>query len=216
MDPSDAIAQIEVVLAEHEKVRSRAMFDDLSDREEELGVLVVRLQAAVDRLTLPTSTHAEEARQHANMTNAWRVKGLVGILRALKADLEAGWLATVAELLHADTFDDFLTMADELLSKGYKDPAAVLAGSVLEGHLRLLCAKSGVAPVSPAGAPKKADVMNADLVKAGAYNQLQQKQVTADLAVRNASAHGNYGAYTADRVTALITNVRQLVLHHPA
>ena len=40
--------------------------------------------------------------------------------------------------MHAELFADFLEMADYLLSEGYKDPAAVLGGSMLEEHLRQL------------------------------------------------------------------------------
>jgi hypothetical protein len=107
-----------------------------------------------------------------------------GILQALRDDYEAGYLQTVEELIHADVFADFLAMAHELLSKRYKDPAAVLAGSVLEEHLRKLAVPAGVSVVV-GGKPKKADTVNADLVKATVYNKLEQKQVTAWLDLRN-------------------------------
>lgn len=59
----------------------------------------------------------------------------------MREDYEAGYMRTVEELIHADLFADFLERTDELVSKGYKDPAAVLAGSVLEEHLRKLAVK---------------------------------------------------------------------------
>jgi hypothetical protein len=43
---------------------------------------------------------------------------LVGILGALRADYEAGYLSTVEELIHADVFGDFLDMARYLLHEG--------------------------------------------------------------------------------------------------
>jgi len=67
-------------------------------------------------------------------------------LRALRADYVAGNLQSVIEIVHADAFADFLDMADYLLQRGYKDAAAVLAGSVLEEHLRKL-AKRMVLPL---------------------------------------------------------------------
>ena len=69
---------------------------------------------------------------------------LRGILSALKADYEAGRMETFRELVHASLFTDFLEMAEYFLEKEYKDPAAVIAGGVLEEHLRKICGKHGV------------------------------------------------------------------------
>lgn len=94
-------------------------------------------------------------------------------------DYESGYLQSVIKLVHADIFADFLDMADYLLQQGYKDPAAVVAGSVLEEHLRKLCDEHGVAVVKDDGTPKKADALNSELAGAGGYSKLDQKSVTA-------------------------------------
>ena len=107
-------------------------------------------------------------------------------------------------------------MAAHLEESGYKDPAAVLAGSTLEAHLRKLCDKHGVVPVSGSDKPKKADTLNAELKKAGAYNKLDQKNVTAWLDIRNKAAHGRYGEYTKEQVKLLINSVRDFINRHPA
>ena len=76
-----------------------------------------------------------------------------------------------------------------------KDAAAVMIGSVLEEHLRQLCHSHKVDIFTLKGMdemPKKADVLNADLKKSGAYGPLDQKQVTAWLGLRNSAAHGKY------------------------
>jgi hypothetical protein len=65
-------------------------------------------------------------------------------------------MQTVAELIHAGVFDDFLEMANELLTEGYQHPAAVIGGSVLEEHLRKLAGRAGL-EASPGGKPVKAD-----------------------------------------------------------
>lgn len=84
-------------------------------------------------------------------------------------------------------------MADHLTANGHKDAAAVLAGSTLEAHLRQLCSKQGVSTTF-SGIPMKVDTINAELVKAGAYSKLDQKNITAWLGLRNDAAHGNYSA----------------------
>ena len=45
-----------------------------------------------------------------------------GVLRAMKADFEAGYVQSFEQIVHSAVFEDFLDMATELLSKGYKDP----------------------------------------------------------------------------------------------
>jgi hypothetical protein len=40
----------------------------------------------------------------------------------MKADFEAGYVQLFEQIVHSAVFEDFLDMATELLSKGYKDP----------------------------------------------------------------------------------------------
>jgi len=124
-------------------------------------------------------------------------------------------MQTVEELVHAGVFDDFLDMAHELLAKGYKDPAAVLGGSVLEEHLRKLASRAGVA-ISVGDKPKKSDLLNADLVKASVYNVLEQKGVTAWLDLRNKAAHGHFEDYDSAHVDLMLQGVRGFLTRHPA
>lgn len=43
------------------------------------------------------------------------------------------------KIIAAEIFSDFLEMAEHLLEQGYKDPAAVMIGSVVEENLRKFC-----------------------------------------------------------------------------
>ncbi|MBK3645935.1 hypothetical protein JHN46_35460 [Streptomyces sp. MBT33] len=67
-----------------------------------------------------------------------------------------------------------------------------------------------------AGRPKKADTMNADLKKAGVYDGLRQKQITAWMDLRNKAAHGNYGDYDNDEVRQFIDGVQAFMMKYPA
>lgn len=91
-----------------------------------------------------------------------------------------------------------------------------MAGGVLEEHLRKLAAKTGLETEKPDGSPKKADAVNAELAQEGAYNKLVQKSVTAWLDLRNSVAHGRYDAYDHSQVEALVRDVRDFLVRHPA
>ena len=48
------------------------------------------------------------------------------------------------KLVSAEIFSDFLEMAAHVLEQDYKDPAAVMIGTVLEENLRQLCHSAGI------------------------------------------------------------------------
>lgn len=177
--------------------------------------LATRLRAAIVRLAPAGSPYISDAEVVPKGWPADECTQLVAIVRALHEDYAHGYMKTVEELIHADVFADFLDMASELLSKGYKDPAAVIVGSVLEEHLRQL-ARVHKIPTVVGGSPRKSDTINADLVKASVYNKLEQKDVTAWLGLRNAAAHGNYATYAKAQVETLLAGVRAFMIRHPA
>ena len=119
------------------------------------------------------------------------------------------------EIVHADVFSDFLSMAEYLLSTRYKDPAAVLGGGVLEEHLRLLCNKNRI-PITVGTKSKKADAMNTELTKANVYDSNQQKIVIAWLGTRNSAAHGDYSKYTEAVVQQYLAGIREFIARYPA
>ena len=121
-----------------------------------------------------------------------------GILKGIKSEIDNGWLVTVKGLVSAEIFSDFFEMAEHLLAEKYKDPAAVMIGSVLEENLRQLCNRNSI-PISDEKAgkagkvtAKKADLLNSELAAKSVYNILDQKNVTAWLDLRNKAAHGKY------------------------
>lgn len=69
---------------------------------------------------------------------------IVGIVKGLKGELEDGYLQSFPELVRGEMFDDLNEMAKHLLQEGYKNAAAVIAGTSLESHLRRLSKKHGV------------------------------------------------------------------------
>ena len=133
-----------------------------------------------------------------------------GILKAVKNEIDGGWIFTVKGLVSAEIFSDFLEMAEYLLKEGFKDAAAVMVGSVLEEHLRQLCHKKEI-PVEKIkegkSFPKKADLLNSELTASGLYNKLDQKSITTWLDLRNKAAHGNYAEYSKEQVDLMLQGV---------
>jgi hypothetical protein len=115
--------------------------------------------------------------------------------------------AELRVLVQAEVFDSQLEQASELLGAGYKSAGAVIAGVVLETALKDMCNKRNIPP-------GKLDKMNADLAKAGEYNLLVQKQITALAQIRNDAAHGQNDNFDERNVSSMIENVRRFVTEH--
>lgn len=138
-----------------------------------------------------------------------------GILRSIEIEISNDWLLSIKSLLSAEIFSDFLEMSEYLLKENYKDPAAVMIGSVLEEQLRQLSNANGNPVTDLKGKPKKANLLNAELTKLNVYNKLDEKNVTALLDLRNKAAHGKYSEYTKDQVNLMLKSVRDFILRNP-
>ena len=129
---------------------------------------------------------------------------IFGILKSAKDDYEHDFLFDIKTVIEAEVFDDFLEQSEYLLEAGYFQPSAVVAGCVLEDGLRKLCLRNQI----EVDEKPKMDKMNADLAKAGIYNKLTQKQITAFADLRNKAAHGKWDEFTQEDVRAFISWVR--------
>ncbi len=223
MNIDPLVQQLEGVVADYEALAAKSEHSDLSDLpEQHRQALVTRAIAAVKRISGDDSVYVKEVNRllkrlpdlHAHMSS------IIGVVRALLGDVKAGHLQSLVEQIHGELFADFLEMAQHLVDTGYKDAAGVIAGSALETHLRVLCAKTGIpaelAKADGSTAPKKAELMNSELAAANAYSKLDQKSVTAWLGLRNKAAHGQYADYQVDQVSLLIAGVRDFLVRIPA
>lgn len=131
----------------------------------------------------------------------------IGVLNAAKDDYENGYLFDTRILIEAEVFDDFLEQAEELFKKDYYAPAAVIAGCVLEDGLRKLCDRKSIT----LSAKATIDPMNVELAKAGIYNKLIQKKITALADLRNKAAHGEWTEFAEKDVEDMIRDVRRFM-----
>jgi hypothetical protein len=133
---------------------------------------------------------------------------IIGVLEAVRHDLENGLLDDIQRLLQADIFADFLEMGEHLLKEGYKDPAAVIIGSVLEDTLRKLATANEIPTTNDKGKLLTIEPINVELAKKDVYNQLVKKQITSWADLRNNAAHGHYDQYDAKQVEQMLQFVQ--------
>jgi hypothetical protein len=168
----------------------------------------------VRRVCGPESDHYLELRRLAedksSAFNSYYFRDCFAVLQAASRDLEHGLLAEVRVLVAAEVLDDFIEQAEFLLRGGYHIAAASLSGAVLEDTLRKLAEKNGLTIPDR----RKLDPLNAELAKAGAYNKLVQKSITAYSDIRNNADHGHFDQFGKDDVEAMVKWVRRFVTEH--
>jgi hypothetical protein len=217
------LRQLTEVIEEFERLQSAAQYSDLSDvltdKVEDLTTLITKAKAAIARTTGVNSEYykdviksLEAPREHTGT----RLRLIMGTVRALKSDLESGYLQTLHEIVQTEIFSDYLEMATYLIKEGFKDASAVIVGSTLEAHLRELC-KANQIEIEVHNSKgnivaKRADLLNADLAKKEIYSTAYQKQITAWLDLRNSAAHGHYSEYSTEQIKLMLEGVRQFIL----
>jgi hypothetical protein len=139
-----------------------------------------------------------------SISEVWKVSG---IIKAAESEYSNGYVYKLKILVQAEMFDEFLEQAEELFKKDYYQPAAVIAGCVLEDGLRKLCVRNSIT------LPAKATIepMNVALTKANVYNKLIQKKITALADLRNKAAHGEWSEFTEKDVEDMIRDVRRFM-----
>ena len=161
-----------------------------------------------------SNTYYQEFYEATNRPGYYELLSAIEILNSLRAEIENNWLISFKSLVSAEIFTDFFEMAEHLIENDYKDPAAVLIGSVLEEHLRHLCEYNDINTTYERDnklIPKKADRLNSDLASNSIYNKLEQKNITAWLGLRNNAAHGHYDQYNIEQVKLFYSGVSDFI-----
>lgn len=219
------LPQIDELIEKYQELLGRRKYDDWSGMDEgEASEFVTAGMAAIHRAAGEDSVFAMQASEvperYRRYNTSVRIPYVAGALKAVRHAIDSGYLVSVQERIHAEVFADFLEMADYCLCDGYKEPAGVLIGGVLEEHLRKLCVKSNLATQIPdsrgVDRPKKAETMNADLAREGVYGKGDQKNITAWLDLRNRAAHGRHDDYDHKEVELFLQAVRHFLTRYPA
>ncbi len=132
-------------------------------------------------------------------------------LRALVADIDAHLFPSLGSVVHGDTLADLLDQADSLVgAKGYL-PAVMLAGGVLEAHLRYLAAARNltVAKSSIGG-------LNEQLYAANVYPKAKHSLIATWANLRNIADHLNQTRVDETIALTMCVGVRSFISEHPA
>ena len=161
------------------------------------------------------NVHESAAKDLPNLIpTADRLVWGISFLKAVKNDLESGFLDGLASQIEAEIAADYMGQAEQLLGEGQTGkfdhvPAAVLSGAVLEKALRKLCGQQQppIPVVTANGDHKTLNPLIDDLKKAGLFNELKAKQLRAWADIRNKAAHGDFDQFNRGDVDQMLKGV---------
>ncbi|WP_313914093.1 hypothetical protein [Tahibacter sp.] len=174
--------------------------------------------AILDQVVPPTSLLRKTLNGlHGLKSDPSQVEYLIGFLRSVRKELEAGSLDSLALQIEAEVISDYLEQASAALAGNRDEPnyiaAAVIAGASLERCLRTVC--GALSPPEPTSTDKGAPLGMSSLIdtlkKRGAFNELQAKELRAWAALRNAAAHGNFAEFNRQQVETMVSGVVRFV-----
>lgn len=175
--------------------------------------------AVLDQIVSPLSllrTTVEGIRSVSSEPS--KIEFVVGFLRAVRKELEAGSLDSLARQIEAEVLSDYLDQAAATLAGEQREPshiaAAVIAGASLERSLRALCAS--LSPPEPVVAPSGQNFGMSALIDAlkrrQVYNEVRAKELRSWAAVRNSAAHGDFAAFNRQQVENMVSGISSFIV----
>jgi hypothetical protein len=210
MKKNDAIVQIDGILKYFAKIKViYSSGTSPNPDEDEVQQCITLGISAIHRLTNNRSIYKRqlediESNPKYNVYN--RFSGILGILKALKVEIENDYIENISDIIMSEIIVDYLEMAENLLEINLKDPAAVIIGSTIEEKLRSLCVSNGISTLYEKNEnklPKTAEMMNQELYSNSIYNKNVMKAITAWMGIRNSAAHGKYDEYNQEQVITM-------------
>jgi hypothetical protein len=208
MTPEKIRQNLEALVQEGEHLDARARGRESSETYTDRMTWGINVVALIESIFGTKGPHYAMAKSSLDGAYGPATATLLGASRAALKAWDAGYVFEMRQLAEAAVEASLIDQAEELLEKGYHQGAAVLAGAVLEQHLRSLCPTYGVSLLAPNGRPKTMEPVNVELRAAGAYDALQQKQLTFLIGIRNNAAHG--AGVTVDDARTLVRDVISL------
>lgn len=180
-------------------------------------VHAVRLAAGIFRLAPPDTTYHRQAKKigEGQALDEYKVLELTAIAQALRADIEAGYVETIEQRARGEIFDDLLEMAGGVTDTNPAG-AAILAGAVLEEHVRKMAVAAGIQATKSNGDMVKFENLSQSLVKEGVFSQPERKIIAGWYGQRTEAAHGRFENVVNAEVPRMIETVRRLLVDYPA
>ena len=145
--------------------------------------------------------HTKKVITNSNYASLDSLNHMKGILLGTKNNIENGLIDSMIENITVDIKIDFLTTAQEFAEQEHKDPAAVLACTVLEDSLKKLATKHNLNNLQS----KEMSVIANSLFSNRIIEKSTKSSIFGFKDLRNAAFHAQWNEVSLETVKQLLT-----------
>lgn len=213
----DLIAQAEAILQIGEKVLSTETRQGQTNplvNEQQFHDFRISALSYLSRVFGEGSTSYQSFKTEVTHATGSRTKRGIGILTAAKRELQGDWLETTSGTISSDTLMDMIQLARMQLDQNNIGAAAIIAGTILEKHLRNICLARGVAvnnEIQGKVIPKKGLQLTGEAYKKKVYGRKENKEIISWLELSNTAATGIHDALKAAEVKKMLGGIVSLL-----
>ncbi|KYK30688.1 MAG: hypothetical protein AYK19_18010 [Theionarchaea archaeon DG-70-1] len=138
----------------------------------------------------------------------YKISLVLGVLESAMEEYELGLTDNITHLLAIELFESILDQANQLLKKGFKDPAAILGRIIIESTLKDLCEKNSIEFKENEGASS----INEKLKNEGVFTLHQFKICRVNVELGNTAAHGQFEKYSQRDVQKMLDYIEHSLL----
>jgi len=178
--------------------------------EEKFHDFRISAMSFLGRVFGQDSTYHQSFKSEVTQATASRTRRGIGILTAAEKDLRGDWLETTNGAITRDVLADMLQLARVQLELHNLRAATIIAGAVLEKHLRNLCLAKGIKiynEIQNKAVAKKGLQLTGEAYKRQIYDRQANKEIIAWLELFNRAAESKGDDIPVEQAKAMVGGV---------
>ncbi|MDK9705989.1 MAG: hypothetical protein OEL83_02960 [Desulforhopalus sp.] len=209
----ELIAQLAAILTTGEKVLATETTGSQQKSlvsEEKFHDFRISALSYLSRVFGPDSTYHQSFKSEVTHSTASRTRRGIGILTAAEKDLQGDWLETTRGAISRDVLTDMLRQARTQMEERNLRAATIIAGAVLEKHLRDICIAAGIKihnEIQGKAVGKKGLQLTGEAYKRKLYERQENKEVIAWLELFAKAAEAKSDDLPAEQVKNMVSGV---------
>jgi len=161
------------------------------------------------------STYYQAFKSEVSHPTASRTRRGIGMLTSARKELSGDWLETTGGAITREEMTDMLRLARMQQDENHHVAAVIIAGAVLEKHLRNLCLAKGIKlhnDLENRAGPKKGLQLTGEAYKKKLYERQDNKDIISWLELYETAAAGKNDSVTAAQAKTMVSGVLSLLV----
>lgn len=213
----ELITQLTRIIDDGERVLATETGDGLQKSlvsEQKFHDFRISALSFLGRVFGQESTYYQSFKSEVTQPTASRTRRGNGMLAAARTELQGDWLETTSGAISRDVLTDMLRLARMQQEENHSEAAVIIAGAVLEKHLRNLCLAKGIKihnDLENRAVPKRGLQLTGEAYKKKLYERQDNKEVIGWLELYETAATGKPNTVTGVQAKNMVTGVLSFI-----